>query len=107
MTASRSLQLRALAIANEVRGARARLRRRVAVGEQSAAEVILDPPREADNWPVIGLLLSQPRWGQAKCRRLLVESGIDGRKPIGRLTVRQRHVLAEYLGARASSSGRR
>jgi len=89
--------MRALARANEVRLARAELRRQVADGELSAAEVILAPPRHAEGWPLIGLLMSQRQWGHVKSRRFLANTGIDERKPIGALTERQRHDLAAQL----------
>ena len=51
--------MRALQRANEVRLARAQLKRRVAVGETEVAEVILDCPWEADSMAVADLLVSQ------------------------------------------------
>ena len=55
--------MRALERANQVRLARAELKRRVASGEIEVAEVILDCPWEADSMAVADLLMSQRRWG--------------------------------------------
>ena len=56
-------RLRALERANAVRLARAELKRRIAEGEASAADIILDPPAEAFSWAIGELLMSQRRWG--------------------------------------------
>ena len=61
----------ALERANEVRLARAELKRRVARGEIDVAEVILYSPWEVQNMAVADLLMSQRRWGQTRCRKLL------------------------------------
>ena len=98
--ARHSERMRALVRANEVRRARADLKRRVGRGELSAAQIILAPPRDASSWPLAELLRSQHGWGEAKSRGFLAEHQIDGRKPIGTLTGRQRHLLAARLTPR-------
>lgn len=90
-------RLRALERANEVRLARADLKRRIAYGEASAAEVILACPWEASSWSVSELLMSQRRWGITRCRKFLGRNQISENKPIGKLTDRQRHLLAAQL----------
>ena len=50
-------RLRALERANEVRLARAELKRQIAEGEVTAADVILRCPREASRWTVAELLV--------------------------------------------------
>ena len=64
-------RMRALERANEIRLARADLKRRIADGEVSAADVILAPPREAATWALGELLTSQRRWGGTRCRKFL------------------------------------
>jgi hypothetical protein len=91
--------MQALRQANEVRAARARLKRRIASGELCAAEIVLSPPPHTGSWPLIELLRSQRQWGEKRCRRFLVRAQIDGRKPIGRLTDRQRRLIASQLPA--------
>jgi hypothetical protein len=93
--------LQALRRANEVRLARAELKRRVAAGEVSAAEVILECPWEAGSMPVADLLTSQRRWGATRCRRLLAGIPITETKAIGALTDRQRLALAQVLREQA------
>jgi len=90
-------RLRALERANEVRLARAELKRRIASGGVSAAQVILDCPWEAHSWSVGDLLMSQRRWGRTRCRKFLVQNEISEVKQIGTLTDRQRHMLASKL----------
>ncbi len=92
-------RLRALVRANEVRLARAELKRRIADGEISAAEVILACPPEASSWSVADLLMSQRRWGSTRCRKFLSHNHIIETKPVGALTDRQRRMLAAQLDA--------
>ncbi len=90
-------RLRALARANEVRLARAELKRRIARGDISAAEVILACPEAAGSWSVGELLMSQRRWGITRCRKFLARNQISEIKKIGALTERQRQLLAAQL----------
>jgi hypothetical protein len=89
--------MRALERANEVRIARAELKRRVAFGKIDVAEVILYCPSEADSMTVGDLLVSQRRWGQTRCRKLLAQVPISETKTVGSMTDRQRHALAAML----------
>ena len=95
-------RLRALERANEVRLARAELKRRIAEGDVSAAEVILTSPWEARSWALGELLLSQRRWGGTRCRKFLSRLQISETKQIGTLTERQRRALAAQLEAGAT-----
>lgn len=92
-------RLRALERANEVRLARAELKRRIAVGKVSAADVILDSPWEASSWAIGDLLMSQRRWGTTRCRKFLTRNQISETKPVGALTERQRRLLAGQLAS--------
>ncbi len=94
---ARPQHLRALARANEVRLARADLKRRVADGEMCAAEVILDAPWEAETMTVADLLMSQHRWGLTRCRKFLQGVPMSENKTIGTMTDRQRKALADML----------
>ena len=97
MVAPAPQRLRALERANEVRLARAELKRRIADGDVSAADVILAPPWEATSWSVGDLLMSQRRWGSTRCRKFLFRNQINETKPVGALTERQRRLLAAQL----------
>ena len=90
--------MRALARANEVRLARAELKRCVSDGELSAAHVILDCPMEAESMPIADLLGSQRRWGSTRCRKFLAAVPMSETKTIGSMTDRQRRELATRLG---------
>lgn len=89
--------LKALARANEVRLARAELKRRVSDGEISAAQVILESPWEVETMTVADLLMSQRRWGHTRCRRFLQSVPMSENKTIGTMTDRQRGALASML----------
>jgi hypothetical protein len=103
--AGQEQHLRALEYANRVRLARARMKRRIAAGELMAAEVILSCPWQAQSMSVSDLLMSQKRWGRARCRRLLVSLGVPENKQIGTLTERQRLALAAVLSAKNAPAG--
>jgi hypothetical protein len=92
-------RLEALARANQIRRARATLKRRIAAGELSAADVILTPPLEATSWPLGELLVSQRAWGRARSAKFLRSNRISEQKPLGELTERQRRLLAPQLAA--------
>jgi hypothetical protein len=91
--------MRALERANEVRLARAELKRRVAVGEVEVATVILECPWEAQSMAVADLLMSQRRWGQTRCRKFLSQIPMSEKKTVGSMTERQRRTLALMLNA--------
>jgi hypothetical protein len=89
-------RLEALTVANAVRRARAQLKRDIAAGMTSAADVLLDPPAVAARLPVGDLLISQRGWGPVRCKRFLAKQ-VNEAKPIGELTLRQRQLLALQL----------
>jgi hypothetical protein len=91
--------MRALERANQVRLARAELKRRVATGQLDAWEVILECPWEAESMAVADLLMSQRRWGQTRCRKFLSQIPMSEKKTIGSMTERQRRTLAMMLSS--------
>jgi predicted DNA binding protein len=92
--------MQALARANEVRLARAALKRDVSAGRREVTEVILDSPWEADSMSLSELLCSQRRWGRARSRKLLSSIALNEAKRVGTLTDRQRRVLVAALEAK-------
>jgi hypothetical protein len=90
---------RALQRANEVRLARAQLKRGVAFGKIDVAQVIVHCPWEVHSMAVADLLMSQRRWGQTRCHRLLARLPMSEQKTVGSLTERQRHALAAMLSS--------
>lgn len=89
--------LLALRRANEVRLARAELKRKICGQQVNAAQVVLECPWEADSMEISEILMSQRRWGRARCRRLLLSLGMPENKQLGTLTQRQRFELAAVL----------
>ena len=100
--AGQEQHLRALEYANRVRLARAHMKRKIAAGELSAAEVILNRPWQAHSMSISDLLMSQKRWGRTRCRRLLVSLGVPENKQLGTLTERQRVALASVLATKTA-----
>jgi hypothetical protein len=86
--------MRALERANEVRLARADLKRRIADGQLRAADVILESPWEAESMAVADVLMSQRRWGRTRARRLLAGIQMSETKTLGSMTERQRRAVA-------------
>jgi hypothetical protein len=81
------------------------MKRKIAAGELSATEVVLNCPWQAHSMSISDLLMSQKRWGRTRCRRLLVSLGVPENKQVGTLTERQRLALAAVLTAKNASSG--
>lgn len=89
--------MQALQRANEVRLARAELKRRVYEGDVSVGEVTLTCPWEAASMTIGELLVSQRRWGAARCRKFLATIGMPETKTVGSMTERQRRALAATI----------
>jgi hypothetical protein len=96
--------MRALAQANRVRLARAELKRQVADGEVTVAEVVLTCPWEAESMAIADLLMSQHRWGRTRCRRFLATLPMSETKAVGTMTDRQRRALAALLGGEPAAA---
>ena len=79
------------------------MKRRIAAGELSA---LGEPqlPRQR-TCRAVDLLMSQKRWGRARCRRLLLSLGVPENKQVGTLTERQRLALAAVLTAKNAPAG--
>jgi hypothetical protein len=95
--------MQALAHANEVRLARAAMKRSVASGEVEAAEIVRDCPWQVESMTVGELLRSQRRWGRTRARKFLFSLALNENRELGRLTARQRLVLAQALEAKTPS----
>ena len=95
--------MEALARANEVRLARAALKRDISAGRRNITEVITESPWEAESMSLSELLCSQRRWGRARSRKLLSSTALSEGKRVGSLTERQRRVLVAALEAKFAS----
>jgi hypothetical protein len=94
--------MQALARANEVRLARAALKRDISAARRRVTEVILDCPWEAESMSLSELLCSQRRWGRARSRKLLSSIALSEGKRLGTLTDRQQRILVAALEAKLS-----
>ena len=92
--------MQALAHANKVRLARASLKRDIAIGTVDAAEIVRECPWEVHSMTVGELLRSQRRWGRTRARKFLFSIALNENRTLGRLTARQRDLLAEELEAK-------
>ncbi len=92
--------MQALEHANRIRLARASLKRAVAAGQVDAAEIVRNPPLEVESMSVGELLRSQRRWGRTRARKFLFSMALNENRELGRLTDRQRIVLATELEAK-------
>ena len=102
-TAPAPQHMQALAQANKVRLARAELKRQVADGELSVADVVLSCPWEAESMTIADLLMSQHRWGRTRCRRFLTQLSMNETKTIGSMTERQRRCLSGRLNGESTA----
>ena len=93
--------MRALDRANRVRLARAELKRDIADGSRTVAEVVVECPWESESMAIADLLLSQHRWGRTRCRRFLAALPMLETKTVGSMTERQRTQLAARLNGEA------
>jgi hypothetical protein len=97
MAPARPQHMQALQRANEVRLARAELKRRVSDGTTTVAEVIVDCPWEAASMTIAELLMSQRRWGATRCSKFLAGIALSESKTVGSMTERLRSLLAAAL----------
>jgi hypothetical protein len=95
--------MQALARANQVRLARAALKRDISAGRRSITEVIMESPWEAESMSLGELLCAQRRWGRARSRKLLSSTALSEGKQVGTLTERQRRLLVAALEAKLAS----
>ena len=95
--AQRPQHMEALERANQVRLARAELKRRVAEGDVTVAEVVLTCPPAAQSMAISDLLTCQRQWGRNRCRKFLATVPLSEAKTIGTMTQRQRKALASML----------
>jgi hypothetical protein len=92
--------MQALAHANRVRLARASLKRSVVSGQLDVVQVVRTCPWEVATMTVGELLRSQRRWGRTRARKFLSSLALNENRELGRLTERQRTVLARELEAK-------
>ena len=87
----------ALHRANEIRSARAQLKRDLKSGRRSIHSLLLDPPEFVETAKVFDMLLAVPKYGRVKTNRILNQCRISPSKTIGGLSERQRTELVSQL----------
>ena len=97
MAPARPQHMQALQRANEVRLARAELKRQVGEGAATVEDIVLTCPWEAASMTIAELLTSQRRWGTTRCSKFLAGIGVPETKTVGSMTDRQRTLLATLL----------
>ncbi|HVP74748.1 MAG TPA: integration host factor, actinobacterial type [Gaiellaceae bacterium] len=99
VTSIRSHDRRMIALrrANEVRIARARLKRDLREGNVRIEQILAEPPEQVSTAQVLDLLLAVPKIGPVKAARLLNTARVGQSKTVGGLTDRQRGHLIELL----------
>lgn len=95
----RSLDQRmdALRRANDIRTARAKLKRDLKAGKANIHALLLDPPEYVMTAKVFDMLLAVPKYGRVKTNRILNQCRISPSKTIGGLSQRQRTELVNQL----------
>lgn len=98
---SRSLDQRmeALSRANEIRVARAQLKRDLKQRRVRIEQVIANPPDYVLTAKVYDMLVAVPRLGRVKVGRLLTQCRISQSKTVGGLSERQRTELLDMFRA--------
>lgn len=95
-------RMAALESANRIRSKRAELKRRARVNPLLVPGTILNPPDWVLTMRVEELLLTIPRIGRVKARKILRTIDISQSKTVGGLSDRQRRMLVRDLRGRLS-----
>jgi S13-like protein len=85
--------MQALQEANEIRVARAQLKKELGSGRARIEEILAEPPGAARTAKVYDLLLALPKVGPVRAARSLTQCRIAPSKTVGGLSERQRHEL--------------
>jgi hypothetical protein len=98
-TPERSLDQRmdALKRANDIRTARAKLKKDLKAGKANIHTLLLDPPDYLLTAKVFDMLLAVPKYGRVKTNRILNQCRISPSKTIGGMSERQRAELVSQL----------
>jgi len=90
-------RLRALRRANEIRTARAQLKRDLKAGKAKIETLLKDPPEYVLSAKVFDMILAVPKYGRVKANKILSQCRISPSKTIGGLSERQRAELVYML----------
>ena len=95
---SLSQRMEALQHANEVRSARAKLKRDLKARRVQIFDVLEAPPECVDTMKVLDLVLAAPKYGRVKATKALRSCQISPSKTVGGLSSRQRSELMTWIG---------
>ncbi len=90
----------ALGRAQDIRLARADLKRDMRSGAQNPARVIVDPPECILSMRIHDFLLAVPGIGAGKAARIVNRARVSGTRTIGQMTANQRLMVAAMLESR-------
>jgi S13-like H2TH domain len=90
-------RMEALRRANDIRTARAKLKKDLKASRASIHAILLDPPEYVLTAKVFDMLLAVPKYGRVKTNRILNQCRISPSKTIGGLSERQRTELVSQL----------
>jgi len=90
-------RMEALKRANDIRTARAKLKKDLKANRASIHAILLDPPEYVMTAKVFDMLLAVPKYGRVKTNRILNQCRISPSKTIGGLSERQRTELISLL----------
>lgn len=93
-------RMEALGKANEIRSARAQLKRDLKAGRISIQQLLLEPPQYVETAKVFDMMLAVPKYGRVKVNKILQTCRISPSKTIGGLSDRQRGELVGLLKRR-------
>ena len=94
---SHEQRMRALRRANEIRSARAQLKRDLKGGKAKIEKLLLDPPDYVLSAKAFDMILAVPKYGRVKANKILTQCRISPSKTIGGLSERQRAELVQFL----------
>ena len=89
--------MKALNKANEIRTARAQLKRDLKAGKAQINKLLLDPPDYVLSAKAFDMILAVPKYGRVKANKILSQCRISPSKTIGGLSERQRAELVHML----------
>ena len=90
-------RMEALQRANDIRTARATLKRDLKAGRTSIHQLLTAPPEYLETAKVFDMLLAVPKYGRVKVNKVLQQCRISPSKTIGGLSERQRAELVSLL----------
>jgi hypothetical protein len=90
-------RMRALKRANQIRSARAQLKRDLKAGKVKVEKLLIDPPDYVLSAKAFDMILAVPKYGRVKANKILTQCRISPSKTIGGLSERQRAELVHML----------